>query len=103
MRPTRVDFLEKGFLGIQIPPSQKSLLTPFSGGCLSSPRHAVALRFPSGLTVPNQSLICSTGSALHFGCQESGALAEGGQAERKRYITAAALRHDVRVWKPKKA
>lgn len=103
MRSTNVHFLEKGFLGIRIPPSQKSLLTPLSSSCLSSPRHAIALRFPSGLTVQNQSLICSTGSALHLGCQESGALAEGGQAERKRYITAAALRHDVRVWKLKKA
>ena len=69
-------------------------------------------QFPEARSSPPLSLRAdspkSVSHLLHwqctpFGCQESGALAEGGQAERKRYITAAALRHDVRVWKPKKA
>lgn len=76
--------------------------TPFSSGHLWE-GHAIALSFPSGLTVQTQSLICSIGSAHHFECQESGTWAEVGQAERKRYITAAALSHDIRVWKLKKA
>lgn len=101
-RSTNVHLLERGFLGIPIPPFQKSHPKPFSSGHLRE-GHAIAFSFPSGLTVQTQSLICSIGSALHFGCQESGTLAEVGQAERKRYITAAALSHDVRVWKLKKA
>lgn len=76
--------------------------TPHHFQWLSREGHAIVLSFPSGLAVQNQSHL------HHWQCPplwvpRKWYLSWGGQAERKRYITAAAPCHDVRVWKLKKA